>query len=234
MSFGIGNVAFDGTSLADFGVKMALCKNRYNQPKPKIDAEHVDGRNGDVLFFNGDYENVDITYLCVVDGDFEDNFGAFREWAYSKGGYRRLEDSGTPDEYRMATILEATEVSEHRDCFEVTFNSKPQKYLRIGDNPIEYTKNSIIRNPTKYNALPLIKVTGTGALSIGDETMRITANNSYMMIDCELMDCYRDNLNLNQSVTLTTGSFFSLKPGKNNIVIPSGMSIELTPRWWKV
>lgn len=234
MSIGIGNIAFDGVSLADFGVSMALCKNRYAQPEPNIEATHVDGRNGDILFFNGDYQNVDITYLCVVDGDFDRNFAAFKEWAYSEAGYRRLEDSGDPDEYRMATIINSTEISEHRDCFEVTFNCRPQKYLRIGDDPISYTKNSIIRNPTKYTALPLIKVTGTGNLTIGNTTMRIVSNNSYVMIDCELMDCYRGSINLNQSVQLTTGDFFSLPKGRSNIQLASGMSIELTPRWWKI
>lgn len=234
MSIGIGNIAFDKRGFGDFGVTMALCENRYAQPVPKIDTEHIDGRNGDILFANGDFENVDLKYLCVVEKNFDENFSAFKEWAYSESGYRKLEDSGNPEEYRMATLTDAADISEHHDCFEVTFNCKPQKYLRIGDEPISYSGNAIIRNPTSYAALPLIKVYGTGYLTIGSQRMQVLYNNSYVMIDCELMDCYRESINLNQSVALTTGDFFSLKPGRSNISMSSGMRIELTPRFWRI
>lgn len=230
----LGNISFDGRSLRDFGVTRALLKNRYEVAEPVVDTEHVDGRNGDILFFNGDYENVDLEYLCICEGDFDTNFNGFKAWAYNHLGYRRLEDDAYPDEFRLATILKATSIAKYRDCFEITFNCKPQKFLRTGETAITYSESGVIFNPTEYKAKPLIKVSGTGKLTIGQTAMTVTKNDSFMMIDCERMDCYRDTENLNSDIELTTGDFFTIDEGQNAITISTGMSIEIEPRWWRL
>lgn len=234
MNMNLGTVVFDGKRLSDFGVYMALCKNRYDVAEPNIDTEHVAGRNGDIIFFDGDYENVDLKYLCVVKNDFDTNFNGFKAWAYRHAGYRRLEDDAYADEYRMATITKATEVESYHNCFEVTFNCKPQKFLRTGETPIKFSESGQISNITDYTAKPFIRVYGTGHLIIGDCDINITANDDYTDIDCELMDAYKGSENRNGNLELETGDFYTLPAGISKITLAKGMSIELTPRWWHV
>lgn len=231
----LGNISIDGRSLKDFGVRMSLLKNRYDQPEPSVDSEHVAGRNGDILFYTGDFKNIDLNYLCVCDeGDFDTNFNGFKSWLYSHQGYMRLEDDAFPDEYRMGADIKATEIEKYRDCFELVINCKPQKYLRSGEIPVKFSESGKIFNPTDYPSKPLLKVTGTGELIIGSDAITILANDSYMMIDCELMDCYRDDENLNNAVAMTTGNFFTLQSGVNEIFLSKGMTVEITPRWYRV
>jgi phage-related protein len=48
-----------------------------------------------------------------------------------------------------------------------------------------------IINPTMYDALPLIRVYGSGTLTIGREKIVIASNsNDYVDIDSDIMDCY--------------------------------------------
>lgn len=230
----LGNISLDGRSLRDFGVKYALCKNRYEQPEPAVETKHVDGRNGDILFYTGEFKNVDLKYLCVCEGDFDTNFNGFKSWLYSKNGYLRLEDDAFPDEYRMAAALKATDMEKARDCFELELNCKPQKFLKAGEIATTISGYDHLYNPTDYESKPLIKVTGTGKLIINNTEMNIKKNDSYMMIDCELMDCYRDNENLNADIELTTGEFFTLLSRTNDIHCATGMTIEIIPRWFLV
>lgn len=231
---GLGNISLDGRNLRDFGVKYAILKNRYDQPEPNVDAEHVDGRNGDVLFYTGEFQNIDLEYLCICEGDFDTNFQGFKSWLYSHQGYLRIEDDAYPDEYRMGAVLKATSMAKSRNCFELEINCKPQKFLRSGEIPVTIAGYDHLYNPTEYESRPLIKVSGTGSLIINNTEMDISRNDSYMMIDCELMDCYRDSENLNSDLVLATGDFFTLGSGTNDILPAKGMMLEITPRWWRI
>lgn len=225
-------VVYGGKSLSDFGINIALCKNPYVVPIPSVETTHVNGRSGDLHFYYGDYANVELTYLCMIDRDFDQRMAAFKAWLYQQKGYKRLEDYTNPDIYRMAVPLKETAIGKYRDSFEVTFNCMPQKFLKTGEKSIKMTSSGSLFNPTLYDALPLIRVKGTGNLSINNVTIRITSNSDYTDIDCQLQDAYHEGSNRNSNLTLLSGNFFSLRPGKNNISLASGMSIEITPRWW--
>lgn len=231
---GIGNISLAGKSLRDFGVKYALLKNRYAQPEPAVDSQHIAGRNGDVLFYTGEFQNVDLNYLCICEGDFDTNFSGLKSWLYSHRGYMRLEDDSDPDIYRLGAVLNETTISDHRDCFELTINCRPQKFLRTGEIPVRFSQSGNLFNPTEYAAMPLLKITGTGRIVIGSTAIDIVKNTSYMMMDCEIMDCYRGAENLNSDVELATGDFFTLESGTNQITLASGMTVEVTPRFWRL
>lgn len=230
-----GNVSFDGRSFYDFGIR-AYCENPYEVAVPNIETKHIDGMNGDLHFYYGDYKNVNLTYLCIINEPeiFDRNFAGFRSWIYSSAGYKRLEDDRFPDEFRMASLLKGTKIGKIKDTFTITFSCKPQKYLKDGEQVASLDASGSIYNPTDYTALPLVRATGTGTIVIGDEALTITKNDDYTDIDCELMEAYKGTENLNANVTLDTGGFFTLPPGEDKITVSAGMTLDITPRWYQI
>lgn len=230
------NLVFDGKSLSDFGIR-AFCLDPFATAAQNVSATHVDGMNGDLHFYPGDFNNVDVTYRCIISTNFKEKYAAFRSWLYSLRGYKKLEDGIYPEEFRMAVVLNellTKTSSKDPNSFEVTFSCKPQRFLKSGEQTRTYAASGSILNPTRYAALPLIRVYGTGELAIGEETITLTANDGYTDIDCELQDAYHEGQNRNGNIKLSSGDFFHLEPGKNGIKLASGMSIEITPRWYTI
>lgn len=214
----------------------------FNSPEPDLEYVSVPGRNGDLIYDNKRFNNIEVSYSPVFTlQNFRATSKAFQAWLLSHKGYFRLEDDYQPLYYRMASIKDAIPVTDiawtnDAGAMEVIFNCKPQLYLVSGDDAVEFTADGTITNPTKFAAKPLIRVYGTGSLTVGDVTMTIGASSyAYIDIDCELMDCYYGSYNANQYVTI--GDYFpTLAPGSNNIVLTDNTitKAEVTPRWWTI
>ena len=88
-------------------------------------------------------------------------------------------------------------------------------------------------NPTPFESKPLIKVTGTGTLTVNGVQIAISATPT--TIDCELMEAYNGTTSRNSDIVLTPNKFPVLKPGNNTITLGSGITkLEITPRWWRI
>ena len=73
------------------------------------------------------------------------------------------------------------------------FDCKPQRFLVSGENPVVFTGNGTITNPTDFESSPLIRVTGNGTIAIGEngEYRFIVSNNiGTIWIDSEIMEAY--------------------------------------------
>ena len=117
--------------------------------------------------------------------------------------------------------------------FTVQFDRKPQKFLKSGERVITFTANGQIRNETLFDAKPLVRVYGTGTVSIGEKSIQVVQSNTYVDIDCEIQNAYKEGTNCNGDIRLLSGDFFSLVHGNNGVTISSGISkVEITPRWW--
>ncbi len=227
---------YDGISSLTYGI-LIEDKNIYDTPVRDYESVEVPGRNGDLTIDNGRYKNIPIGYKCGIGVNFKQNINGFKAWLMSKRGYKRLEDSYENDYFRMARVKSSLNpevflkgVSGH---FEVMFDCKPQRFLKTGETEQTFTASGSISNPTLYAALPLIRVYGTGALTIGSNTITINSANSYTDIDCDIQDAFKGAVNCNGNITLNSKEFFTLEPGNNGITLGSGISrIIITPRWW--
>lgn len=110
-----------------------------------------------------------------------------------------------------------------------------------GDIQIEYGKGgNTLYNPTPFDSLPLIKVTGTGTLGIGDWILTITGLSSQVLyIDCDMMEVYKNTGGIiegaNSLVSINKNTFPKLVSGVNNITKTSGLTnLKITPRWWRI
>lgn len=91
-----------------------------------------------------------------------------------------------------------------------------------------------LNNPTLFDALPFLRVYGTGILGIGSHTITITAADVYTDIDCEMMDCFKGSANKNQYVQFSGNDFPTLEPGVNGFSFSGITKVEVKPRWWSV
>lgn len=155
---------------------------------------------------------------------------------------------------------EITNILDHGARTTLTFDCKPERYLKIGEKTISYdvSDNEAIEyrfyNPTLYPAKPIIRLYSTGG---GNAILKWTANNlqsnfditlrdianDWVEIDCEKETMYQwlydEKQWLNTRTTATTFPFFG--KGENTFRFEKdgteqlGISkIEVIPRWWRL
>lgn len=202
----------------------------------------VPGRNGNLIITDGNYNNitypVKIGFYGINQTNFEQKAMAIRSWLLSPSGYCRLEDDYHPDVYRMAQLASGIDFDVPTILVvgeaELGFDCKPEQWLKAGEKEIVITSESTLYNPTRFTAKPLLNVTGTGVIQIGDVQVTVTENIGDLVIDCDLENAYGANGEFrNGDITLDTdGKFPTLKPGNTGIVVGSGMTVGVVPRWW--
>lgn len=231
-------LTYNGKSTKDFGIYISGL-NSYNAPARDYDTISIAGRNGDLTIDNGRYENIDISYPAFIYDDFNNNVEGFRNFLLSQIGYKRLEDTYHPDEFRMAIVKGGfkSSVQDTLDAgeFEIKFTCKPQRFLKSGEIPIEITASTSINNPTYFASEPLIRVYGYGTFHVGDYSATITQHDyTYMDIDCSMMDAYNGTNNLNNKLSLGSNGFIKIESGAHGITIDDNTvtKIIIYPRWY--
>ncbi|MBR2549519.1 MAG: hypothetical protein IKE92_05775 [Clostridiales bacterium] len=230
-------IIFNGQSLRDFGVYISGL-NTYNAPSRDVDSVKVPGRNGTLTMDNGRYNNINVTYPAFICNNYDARVEALRNFLLSQSGYKRLEDTYHPEEFRLARwageftadTLDALIAGQ----FDLTFDCYPQRFLKEGEKQIELTANGSVKNIYSQTALPLIRAYGTGSFSINGISVAISSALTYTDIDCELQECYKDSLSTNRNayVTLTNGEFPKLSPGANAVTLSGISKLIITPRFW--
>lgn len=184
----MGDVIFDNRRFSDFGV-IVSGENTWNQPTRRVTKMHIPGHSGDLIVESGEFENVDISYPAGIMHDFDsynDGWEAFAQFlARRSDAYYRLEDEYHPLYYRMARFVPgiAPKVGtlNRSGQFTVTFDCKPQKFLKSGDTEIvitDYTNDDVVEiiNNTQYVAYPEIQISPWVKLSL--ETFRDISEHS--------------------------------------------------------
>ena len=212
--------------------------NTFQGAMKSVGKISIPGRNGDLYLTNKKYENVSLVYPCYIAKNFDENIEGLRNFLGSIDGYARLEDTYHPDEYRMAAfsgpILPAVQ-RLRMGTIDITFDCKPQRFLIEGERQRKFTSSGVLTNPTEFPAKPLIRVYGTGTISIGTGVITITAvpEAGYTDIDCDSMEAYCETINCNPNIALTGYDFPELVPGRNGLAWTGSITkVYVTPRWW--
>lgn len=228
-------LTFNGVSFADYGT-FYDSSQIFITPEKQTEFFEIPGRSGDLSISQNRYANVSIPYNCFIRKDFVINYTNLMNFLLSQDGYGRLENTREADVYRMAQFVSENEPSTGAflkyGSFTLTFNCKPQKWLKSGENPIYVGSSLVLVNPTQFDAKPLIAVTGTGTITINDIAMELDTNTSTTYIDCDMQDAYEGTINRNGNLTVEDG-FPVLKSGANEVTV-DGCTIYITPRWWRL
>lgn len=225
---------YAGECSMDYGLYISG-DQAFDAPERDVENIQIDGRNGDLIIDKGRYKNITIAYPCFIRDRFRVHSGNARAWLCAPIGYQRLEDTYNRDYFRQARFYGPLNFDVHLlragEC-EITFDCKPQRFLKSGEYPVEITAGAL-HNPTRFPALPLIKVYGTAAgnLNISGTVVQIKSIASYVMIDSDTQNAYKGTENKNG--TIVADAFPVLKPGANPISWSGGITrVEITPRWW--
>lgn len=230
-------LTYAGKSTLEMGVLISG-EGTYNAPERNVEEKEVAGRNGNLLFDMGNFKNILVNYPAYIRQDLPDRSSELFNYMASFEGYQRLEDTYHPYEYRMARYLSNVEVSpdgcrNRSGGLTLSFDCKPQRFLKSGEEPVTYTANGKIFNRTLYPAKPFLKIygTGEGTVGIGSETIIISAISTYMEIDCEIMDAYKGAINCNGNVSFTDDII--IRPGEVGVSMTGNIfRVDITPRWW--
>jgi len=237
---------FGNIDSRDYGVYISG-EGVFNAPARAYEAISIPGRNGDLLLGGDRFNNIDVTYPAFIASDFKANMANFRNALASQKGYKQLIDSYHPNEVRYGCFMEEFKIEPTSSLvageFEITFNCKPQRFLASGLEPIEFTDSYyIFDNPTPYDAMPIITVTGYGTFYeyLPDQTrLKWIIADIYtdVTFNSEVWDVYSGTANANDVITFETldTPFPVFKPGENKIQRHSQSHITkvtVTPRWF--
>lgn len=234
------NLIFAGKQSKDYGLFISG-GGTYNAPERDVTAVSVPGRNGDLILDNGRWHNISVSYPAFIVRNFKENAETIRAWIAGAIGYQQLEDDYHPDFYRLARYsgnidwdMAALNIAGQTT---LTFDCKPQRFLKLGETPIKIESATTLTNNWQ-TSLPLITIWGEGAagITINGETVQISNIPTNIVLDCDLQNAYSVSglQNLNNLITLPpSGNFLSLIHGDNEISFSGGVTrIEIIPRWW--
>jgi len=177
------NLIFDGISLKTYGLYISG-DTVYDSPERDVEMISIPGRNGTFALDKGRFNNIEVTYPAGVFSDSQTNFAdkvsALRNQLASRTGYRRIEDEYHPDEYRMGVYKRGLEFDpvhyNEASEFEITFDCKPQRFLKSGETEITIPSQGSgynLTNPTLFESKPLLMVEGYGDINIDDQVISI-------------------------------------------------------------
>lgn len=228
----------------DLGVAIRT-KRTYDSPERDITEIEVPGRNGNLIFDNGKYKNLPLSYgIRIVAPDYEIS-PSYSGMAYalneikktfkSDGNYHILYDSYEPDYFYYACQKGGISFDVKNQTYadaEINFTCKPHKYRFDGQIKHEVTgvnHSIVLTNPESEPALPLIKIYGSGTASVYCNGIEKTITNvtSYVLIDCENMTLETTG----NSRAVAEFTEFPVIKTKTTFTLVHGTKMEITPRW---
>lgn len=226
----------DGISAESVGIRLQN-EITFSAPIPKVQKESVLGRNGDVIFESGTYENRTAKADCFcLEHNVQSVLNDVNSFLFRKNGYRRLETKSDPEHFWLARINNGAQIAQRVNLlapFTIQFDCKPQKFLKSGEKPVAFTESSSLFNRTWNVAKPLIAVYGygDGLLQINETVVKLFNMNGLVFLDCENQNAYNDDGNQNKNIYATV--FPVLKGGENKIYFDGNIGkIDVYPRWW--
>ena len=211
----------------------------FSEAVPVIEAQTIPGRNGDLIWETGSYENRSGSASCFcLQKDVEKAISSSGRFLMGKKGYRRLETSDDPDHYWMARVENSPQIAMRLRTlapFEIGFDCKPQRFVKAGENAVVFTSNGSLFNQYGQIALPFITLYGHGAgrLTIGDCVVEVKALDGTLYLDSDTQNAY--NNNGNQNLNINAPVFPVLGDGEIQIAFSGGIErVEIIPRWWEL
>ncbi len=219
---------------------------QQGSPARRMQSFSVLGRNGNLHIQDHSFENYTQSYDCYFhnpEKSSPDHAHAVKSWLSSCGAYQRLEDTYDPEHFRLAAFNGPLDIENRLNRYGVCtvyFDCDPRAFLKYGEIPVSFSTSGEIYNPTAFEALPLITVTGNGSgtVTIGAYTVEIKSIDTPIVLDCDLQHAYTqpgDGGPVNKNGDIKALPFPQLLPGCNPISFSGGITgIEIIPRWWEL
>ena len=228
----------DGIDARSAGIQLQA-PIKFSEAVPVVEAQTIPGRNGDLIWETGSYENRSGSASCFcLQKDVEKAVSSAGRFLMGKKGYRRLETSDDPDHYWMARVENSPQIAMRLRTlapFEIGFDCKPQRFVKAGENAIVFNASGSLFNQYGQIALPFITLYGQGAgrLTIGNCVVDVKALDGTLYLDSDTQNAYNDNGN--QNLNINAPVFPVLGDGEIPIAFSGGIErVEIIPRWWEL
>ena len=228
----------DGIDARSAGIQLQA-PIEFSEAVPVVEAQTIPGRNGDLIWETGSYENRGASASCFcLQKDVEKAISSAGRFLMGKKGYRRLETSDDPDHYWMARVENSPQIAMRLRTlapFEIGFDCKPQRFVKAGEDAVVFTSNGALFNQYGQIALPFITLygQGEGKITIGDCSVRVNALDGILYLDSDTQNAYNDSGN--QNLNIDAPVFPVLGDGEIPIVFKGGIErVEIIPRWWEL
>lgn len=198
--------------------------------KKKVEFIEVEGRESGALTKVKGYEDVTFTieFNALEDENIKPLIRKIKAWLMNA-----KELSFTDDYvYRKIKSVEIGDIDneiEEYGKFEVTFISDPYEYSI--EQPFEITAPVTIANQGTLHSLPKITIYGSGniTMSIGGVSFQVKSVNGFVVIDSDLMECYKDLTPMNDKMV---GKFPVFNEGEIDISWTGTVErVEIETRW---
>lgn len=222
-------------SFLDFGIYITKTPS-IPSPKRRVTATQIFGRNGNLKYDEGTYDDITISVECGFVGDVFSRLSDIKAWLF-ESGISSLVFSFENDKKYIAQVVNSIdfEIAMRKvGQFVVIFSCEPFRYA-VTEPKVSITNiNTNLVNNGTVGCQPVIEVFGSGdiTLAIGSQQMQLKAVSSKIILNSILQDAYDDALgNLNSKVT---GEYFILPVGSNNVSWTGNVTkvdITLNRRW---
>lgn len=228
----------DGVDAKIYGLNLQKAVE-FSEPIPIVEKEHIEGRNGDIVYDTGAYENRTANAACyALKRNVKSSLRAINHYLFGNRGYRRFETSDDAEHFWLARVANGARIEQRLRTlapFEIEFDCKPQAFLKIGEVPLYIEGATTVMNKYGHTALPIIKVygSGKGSLWVGGTRVDFAEIDDMTILDCDLQNAY--NGRGNRNLYIDAPEFPSLKDGENAVSFSGGITrIQIIPRWWEL
>lgn len=155
----------NGVDLSQYGVMIEHYPTEVHAQR-KADTISIPGRNGDLVFMQDAFHNVteklDIAVKASHGRTRDENISKLCDVLLCTKGYVRIEcDGWSGDIFRLGYCSNTLDIQNLLGKFGramLTFNCKPQRYLKSGENTLELDSGiHYLKNPTAYTTYPIVK-----------------------------------------------------------------------------
>ena len=217
---------YDGISAASMGITLRE-PLMVGGAIPRVERISIPGRNGDVLYHDGSFENRPATASCFAlkPRNVMQDVTRVNNWLLSSYGYKELVIPEDRDHFFMAAVENGAEISTKLHMlapFTIEFTCKPERFLLTGKETIvvswESSEHNIL-NPTAFESKPLVKIYGNGTVgfSINGNVTMFRNVEDYVYYDCATHSAWKDGKSCNNDAYGTNLENRKFVPGLNSI-----------------
>ena len=195
------NIEFKGQTSENLGI-VPLSLGRRQRAMEKIETYEIPDSNQDAMEHTGFYEPYEREVLFYAPDRVKHNL--INAWLR---GYGKLRTSIDPGGYFKAHVVSGLGYEKflvNNETVSVLFKINPGFfYLESGEIPITLTTPGTINNPGTHISDPLIRIVGTGniTLTINGRTLTFTNIETFIDIDPEITPMYfKNNENVGEKV----------------------------------
>jgi predicted phage tail component-like protein len=215
---------FNDMNSQDYGLNLEKVPSRTS-PKQRITEVVIPGRNGTLTQTDGTYDvfTREADFVLMDLSKIPDICTMYRG-----AGWMTFDDE--PDKRYYARVV--SEISPEWFTagwrkLAVQFECQPFARERFPQTAV-FTAAGSLYNIGTADALPTIKITGTGTVTItvNGKNFTVQGVSGTATVDCENMQAYSGS-----TLLVTSGEFPTLTAGKNTIGFAGASKLEIIPNW---